>query len=280
MRAMSKGDGQPGGGSVVRHAGLWGASLVFVMGAVACSSDSPSSPPASPSSGTGSTTPTVVTVAVSGPGLLEQQGATGQFVAKATLTNGAVEDRTNSATWLSDNTNVASVSSAGLVTARGDGSATISATVSGQRGSAGLTVRLPRRTPDPAAGQILPLPDVSAFVRDASAKCPSIVPQSCPNGVKYVNNPWQDCIIDQLRTLDTRWGYNAKPTRTPADNGGLPVVAAGDEIAYHYGTGPDEGSTDVHLVDILVGHCGASPSLGWRVFTGEEPGRWTGARRF
>ena len=132
MRAMSKGDGQPGGGSVVRHAGLWGASLVFVMGAVACSSDSPSSPPASPSSGTGSTTPTVVTVAVSGPGLLEQQGATGQFVAKATLTNGAVEDRTSSATWLSDNTNVASVSSTGLVTARGEGSATISATVSGQ----------------------------------------------------------------------------------------------------------------------------------------------------
>lgn len=280
MRAMSKGDDQPGGGSIVRRAGRWGASLVFVMGAVACSSDSPSSPPASPTPAAGSTTPTVVTVVVSGPALLEQQGATGQFAAKATLTNGAVEDRTSSATWLSDNMNVASVSSAGLVTAMGAGSATISAIVSGQRGSAGLTVKLSKRTPDPAAGQKLPLPDVSAFVREASAKCPSLVPQSCPNGLKYVNNPWQDCVIDQLRTLDTRWGYNAKPTRTSADNGGLPVVAAGDEIAYHYGAGPDEGSTDVHLVDILVGHCGASPSLGWRVFTGEEPGRWTGAKRF
>jgi len=222
----------------------------------------------------------VLTVVVSGPGLLDKVGATGQFTAKATLTNGSVEDRTSTATWASDNTNVASVSSAGLVTARGDGSTSISATVSGQSGSAALTVKLPKRTPDPAPGQILPLPDVSAIVREASAKCPSLVPQSCPNGLKYVNNPWQDCIVDHLRTLDTRWGYNAKPTRTPADNGGVPVVAAGDEVAYHYGAGPDEGSTDVHLVDILVSHCSASPTLGWRVFTGEEPGRWTGAKRF
>lgn len=280
MRMMSESDCQPGAGSVVRRAGIRGAALALVLAAAACSGDSPSSPPASPTPGTTGATPTVVTVVVSGPGLLDQVGATGQFTAKATLSNGAVEDRTSTATWASDNTNVASVSSAGLVTARGDGSTSISATVSGQRGSAALTVKLPKRTPDPAPGQILPLPDVSAFVRDASAKCPSLVPQSCPNGLKYVNNPWLDCVVDQLRTLDTRWGYNAKPTRTPADNGGVPVIAAGDEIAYHYGAGPDEGSTDVHLVDILVSHCSASPALGWRVFTGEEPGRWTGAKRF
>ena len=64
------------------------------------------------------------------------------------------------------------------------------------------------------------------------------------------------------------------------DNNGVPVIAAGDEAAYHYGAGPDQGSFDVHLVDMLIGHCGDCPSLTWRVFTGEEPGFWTGAGRF
>jgi hypothetical protein len=130
------------------------------------------------------------------------------------------------------------------------------------------------RTPDPAPGSRLPLPDmrgVLAQFSDAS--------QSCPRGLKYVNNPWQDRVIDAFRQVDTRWGYNGKPTRSAADNGGVPVIAAGDEAAYHWGGGPDQGSFDVHLVDMLGGHCG-SPSLTWRVFTGEEPGFWTGAGRF
>jgi hypothetical protein len=130
------------------------------------------------------------------------------------------------------------------------------------------------RTPDPPAGQRLPLPDmrgVLAQFSDAS--------QSCPRGLKYVNNPWQDRVIDAFRQVDSRWGYNGKPTRTAADNGGVPVVAAGDEAAYHWGAGADQGSFDVHLVDMLEGHCG-SPRLTWRVFTGEEPGFWTGAGRF
>ena len=103
--------------------------------------------------------------------------------------------------------------------------------------------------------------------------------QSCPRGLKYVNNPWQDRVIDGFRQIDSRWGYNGKPTKTAADNEGVPVIAAGDEAAYHYSGGPDQGSTEVHLVDMLVSHCGA-PSLTWRVFTGEEPGFWTGAGRF
>jgi hypothetical protein len=103
---------------------------------------------------------------------------------------------------------------------------------------------------------------------------------SCPRGIKYVNNPWQDRVIDAFRQTDLRWGYNAKPTRTAADNGGVPVVAAGDEAAYHWGDGTRQGSPDVHLVDLLVNHCGPTPTIGWRVFTGEEPGRWTGAGRF
>jgi hypothetical protein len=130
------------------------------------------------------------------------------------------------------------------------------------------------RTPDPAPGTRLPLPDMQGVLaRFSDAR------DSCPRGIKYVNNPWQDRVIDAFRQVDTRWGYNGKPGRSAADNGGFPVVAAGDEAAYHYGPGPDQGSPDVHLVDMLGGHCG-SPSLTWRVFTGEEPGFWTGAGRF
>jgi hypothetical protein len=131
------------------------------------------------------------------------------------------------------------------------------------------------RPADPPPGQRLPLPDM----RGELAKF-SDTSQSCPRGLKYVNNPWQDRVIDAFRAIDSRWGYNGKPTRSAADNNGVPVVAAGDEAAYHYGPGPDQGSFDVHLVDMLISHCGSGASLTWRVFTGEEPGFWTGAGRF
>jgi hypothetical protein len=152
-------------------------------------------------------------------------------------------------------------------TTAGAGSATVPTT--------GPTTSSGPRPPDPPAGSILPLPDmrgVLANFGDAS--------QSCPRGLKYVNNPWQDRVIDAFRAIDSRWGYNGKPTRSAGDNNGVPVIAAGDEAAYHYSGGPDQGSRDVHLVDLLIGHCGAAPTLTWRVFTGEEPGFWTGAGRF
>jgi hypothetical protein len=142
-----------------------------------------------------------------------------------------------------------------------------------------ISVRIPNRTADPSPGQRLPLPDIRAFTQQAAAARPELLAQSCPAGLKYQNNPWIDYMVDQLRTLDTRWGYNGKPTRTPADNGGQPVIAAGDEVAYHYGAGPDQDSRDVYLIDLLEGHCGASPRLTYREFTGEEPGFWTGAGR-
>jgi hypothetical protein len=132
------------------------------------------------------------------------------------------------------------------------------------------------RPADPPPGQRLPLPDMQGVLaRFADAS------DSCPRGLKYVNNPWQDRVIDAFRQIDSRWGYNGKPTKNAAiDNNGVPVTAAGDEAAYHYGAGTSHGSFDVHLVDMLIGHCGSAPSLTWRVFTGEEPGFWTGVGRF
>jgi hypothetical protein len=131
------------------------------------------------------------------------------------------------------------------------------------------------RPADPPPGVRLPLPDMRGVLAQfADAR------DSCPRGIKYVNNPWQDRVMDAFRLIDSRWGYNGKPTKSAnVDNNGVPVTAAGDEVAYHYSGGPDQGSPDVHLVDILESHCG-TPRLTWRVFTGEEPGFWTGAGRF
>jgi hypothetical protein len=131
-----------------------------------------------------------------------------------------------------------------------------------------------KRTPNPPAGQTLPLPDM----RGELAKFGN-ASDSCPQGLQYVLNPWLIRVIDHFRTIDTRWGFNAKPTRTANDNKGVPVVAAGDEGAYNPTSLADEGNTSPLLVDMLVSHCG-NPVIGWRVFTGEEPGRWTGAGRF
>lgn len=257
--------------------------VCLVILASACSSnETPTAPtpvaPAPPTTPAPPAAPTVASVTVSGSASFTATGQA-QFTAVVTLSNGATEDRTSSATWQTDNATVATVSSTGLVTVRASGDTAISATVSDVRGSLGISVRIPNRTADPVAGQRLPLPDIRAFVQQASNARPELVAQSCPDGLKYRNNPWLDYIVDQLRTLDTRWGYNGKPTKTAADNNGQPVIAAGDEVAYHYGAGADQNSPDVYLIDLLEGHCGSTPRLTYRDFTGEERGFWTGAGR-
>jgi hypothetical protein len=134
------------------------------------------------------------------------------------------------------------------------------------------------RPADPPAGSRLPLPDARPFINAMSGRLGQLA--SCPTGRKYENNPWQDALIDSLRAVDSRWGYNGKPNRSAAENNGFPVIAAGDEIAYHYGAGASLNSRDVYLIDALVGHCGDNPFTTYRDFTGEEPGFWTGAGRF
>ena len=137
------------------------------------------------------------------------------------------------------------------------------------------------RVADPDPGTSLGLPDIEGLIGRINNEAPGLlVSQSCPLGLKYINNPWQDRIVDRLREYDTRFGYNGKPTRTAADNGGVPVVAAGDEITFFAGGGIAQGSRNIYAIDILFGHCGPTPSLTFRNFTGEEDAFWSGAGRF
>lgn len=140
----------------------------------------------------------------------------------------------------------------------------------------------PARTPNPTGGERLPLPYVGDLVQAYANERPDLFfGASCadPN-VRYVTNPFLNFVVDRLRTFDQRFGYNSKPTRGPAQNGGQPVVAAGDEIAYHYGADSPEGSSNTYAIDIIFSHCGARPEITWRDFTGGEFARWTGAGRF
>ena len=265
----------------MRPTALHLAVCLLVLGAACSSKSTPTAPTPVPSAST-PTAPvaaSVTGVTITGTTNFTEARATAQLTARVTLSNGTTEDRSATATWQSDNTVVATVSPQGVVTVLASGDATITATVADVRGSLGIAVRIANRTADPPAGQRIPPRDVRAFTEQAAAARPDLIAQSCPNGLKYQNNPWLDYMVDRLRTLDTRWGYNGKPTRSAADNGGQPVIAAGDEVAYHYGAGPDQGSPDVYLIDLLEGHCGSSPRLTYRDFTGQEPGFWTGAGR-
>lgn len=137
------------------------------------------------------------------------------------------------------------------------------------------------RVADPDPGTLLGLPDIQGLVQRINNENPGLlVTGSCPTGRKYENNPWQDRMLDRLRQYDTRFGYNGKPTRTAADNNGFPVIAAGDEITFFAGAGAAQGSRSVFAIDILFNHCGTTPELTFRNFTGEEDAFWSGAGRF
>lgn len=84
-------------------------------------------------------------------------------------------------------------------------------------------------------------------------------------------------VVDVLRTYDTRWGFNGKR--------GNPEDPSQDAVAYHWGSGPDEGSIDVYIVDVIGGHCGPVPGPSWNDVTeatirGGTIGRWISMGRF
>jgi Bacterial Ig-like domain (group 2) len=216
----------------------------------ACSGDSPSGPAVTVSP----TAPRVVSIEVTGPGNLFQRGQTSQLRAVALLSNGFTLDRTTTATWQSDNTAVASVSASGVVTAGNEGDATVRATADGQQSTMSVRVRYGIRTPDPAPGQRIPMPDESAYVAQLIRSRPDLVARSCQDA----GGTWElmDFIVDSLRAnKDLRWGYNGRR--------GVIDFPARDEVAYHWGSGPDELSRDTYAFDVIGGHCGPNPVPVW-----------------
>jgi hypothetical protein len=160
----------------------------------------------------------------------------------------------------------------------------------------------PDTTPNPPPGQRLPQPFVqpivAALAQEAIARGFMSLSQACPTRAagpyqdvfhelearKVQPNAFINYIVDGLRQIDRRFGYNAKPTRS-----WVPSIIAGDEIAYHFGSDAPEGSPNAYAWDVLFGHCtgvGVIPNNGqdrhapgYRPFY-DEFVRWTSAGRF
>jgi uncharacterized protein YjdB len=92
--------------------------------------------------GQSTTTPTSVS-SVSVTGTAPAMGATSQFAAMATLSDGTTQDVTSQATWQSSNTAVATVSTAGVVTGVDAGTVSVQATYQSITGSDEITVVAP-----------------------------------------------------------------------------------------------------------------------------------------
>ena len=86
--------------------------------------------------------PDVTSISVTGPISLEL-GASAQFTATATRSDGSTENVTSSVTWTSSNTTVATVTASGTVTANQGGVANIRATLDGLSDEVSLTVTAP-----------------------------------------------------------------------------------------------------------------------------------------
>lgn len=124
----------------MRWLGQIAAALACAAALSACGSSSSPTAPTPP----GSTTPppsgaTVTSVAVTSP---STSGASFQLTATAHMSDGSSRDITGSATWQSSNTQLASVSPAGLVTVHGTGDVDLKATYQGVSGSLHVSVSL------------------------------------------------------------------------------------------------------------------------------------------
>lgn len=124
-------------------------------------------------------------------------------------------------------------------------------------------------------GTKLPLPDMLAVVK-AVFQIPGYVATSCQDAF---GGNWNlmNYLVDTLRTHDSRFGFNGKR--------GNAADPSKDAVAYHYGDGPDENSTDVYIIDVINGHCGPTPSAAWNDVTditisSGTIGRWTSRGRF
>lgn len=122
----------------------------------------------------------------------------------------------------------------------------------------------------PQAVPPMPPPDEHAVVEQVALERPDLLAASCVD--TGGNNEFLFEVVRRLRQLDDRWGLNWKR--------GVVGDLSQDVVDYHYGDGVSEESTDVYIIDIIVGHCGDAPQAGWIDVTqatkdADTVGMWT-----
>ena len=102
-------------------------SFVLILGIIAAACGSTTTSPT-----------TVSSIAITG--IAPAVGATAQFTAIATMSNGTTQDVTSLSAWQSSNTGAATVSSSGVVTGVAEGSTTVQATYLSISGTDAITI--------------------------------------------------------------------------------------------------------------------------------------------
>jgi hypothetical protein len=108
-----------------------------------------------------------------------------------------------------------------------------------------------------APGHRLPIPSYAVrVVSEVAAANPADVLFSCVEAARYPGipqgtNQFMFKVLRELRKYDTRWTLNWK-------RGNVGDLSQ-DIINYNFGPMPDEGTTDVYIIDIISGHCGPRP---------------------
>ena len=122
-----------------------------------------------------------------------------------------------------------------------------SATAGGGGGSPGSSVGAPFTTPGGEPPVLL------SVVQQVAAQNPGALANSC----QEEGGTWQfmDILIETLRSIDGRWGYNCK-------RGNCADLSL-DVIDYYRGSGTPDESTDVSIIDVIGGHCGPNPTPSW-----------------
>jgi hypothetical protein len=105
------------------------------------------------------------------------------------------------------------------------------------------------RAPNPPPGQRLPLPDLSSVVYAVGNDYRGDLLASCNNQI------WLYRLVQALRQYDSRWGLNWK-------RGNVGDLSH-DVVTYNFSADPDEGTTNVYIIDVIVGHCGSNPQAAW-----------------
>lgn len=148
-------------------------------------------------------------------------------------------------------------------------------TLRGFSADAGAPPPPPPPPPDVPSARA-PLPDGSGVVQQVARDRPDLLRMSCRE--MGGNNEFLFEVVRRLRRMDTRWGLNWKR--------GVVGDMSQDVVDYYFGPAgaPMEGNTDVYILDIIGGHCGATPSAAWTDVTeatraGGTIGRWTLAGR-
>jgi len=84
-----------------------------------------------------------------------------------------------------------------------------------------------------------------------AAQYPGEMRNSCGRG----RHQFMFRLVNRLRQEDKRWGLNWK-----RNNFG---DMSEDVIDYNFGSEPDEGTRQVHVIDVIGGHCGPNPGPAW-----------------